>query len=106
MEGRSWSSNPPSSCASSPCSYRRGAPTSSATMACSGPPANGGLRSSRKPVHHQGVTPPAAVEPPPESRPGRPGGADSRVPWAELLLRAFREDVLLCPCGGRRVVLA
>ena len=27
-------------------------------------------------------------------------------PLAELLLRVFREDVLLCPCGGRRVVLA
>src|SRR5206468_10956068 len=24
----------------------------------------------------------------------------------ELLLRVFREDVLLCPCGGRRVVVA
>src|SRR6266851_3673372 len=30
----------------------------------------------------------------------------SRIPWAELLMRVFREDVLLCPCGGRRVVLA
>src|SRR5436305_66898 len=30
----------------------------------------------------------------------------SRIPWAELLLRVFREDVLLCPCGARRVVLA
>ena len=30
----------------------------------------------------------------------------SRIPWSELLLRVFREDVLLCPCGGRRVVLA
>jgi hypothetical protein len=30
----------------------------------------------------------------------------SRIPWAELLLRVFREDVLLCPRGGRRVVLA
>ena len=30
----------------------------------------------------------------------------SRVPWAELLLRVFREDVLVCPCDGRRVVLA
>jgi hypothetical protein len=29
-----------------------------------------------------------------------------RIPWAELLLRVFREDVLRCPCGGRRVVLA
>jgi hypothetical protein len=30
----------------------------------------------------------------------------SRIPWAELLQRVFREDVLSCPCGGRRVVLA
>ena len=30
----------------------------------------------------------------------------SRIPWSELLLRVFREDVLLCPCGGRRLVLA
>ncbi len=36
--------------------------------------------------------------PPPRNR--------SRIPWAELLLRVFREDVLSCPCGGRRVVLA
>ncbi len=26
--------------------------------------------------------------------------------WADLLMRLFREDVLTCPCGGRRVVLA
>src|SRR5260370_19020204 len=51
---------------------------------------------------------PAATEiPPPQSlvevrRPADP----SRIPWAELLLRVFREDVLACPCGGRRVVLA
>ncbi len=38
------------------------------------------------------------------TRAGRPQA--SRIPWAELLLRVFREDVLLCPCGGRRVVLA
>ncbi len=30
----------------------------------------------------------------------------SRIPWAELLMRVFREHVLACPCGGRRVVLA
>ncbi len=31
----------------------------------------------------------------------------SRLPWAELLRRVFREDVLECNrCGGRRVVLA
>ena len=31
---------------------------------------------------------------------------DSRIPWSELLLRVFREDVLACPCGGRRKVIA
>src|SRR4051812_15183248 len=36
----------------------------------------------------------------------RPRQPDSRIPWSELLLRVFREDVLSCPCGGRRVVLA
>ena len=31
----------------------------------------------------------------------------SRLPWAELLRRVFREEVLECNrCGGRRVVLA
>ena len=30
----------------------------------------------------------------------------SRIRRSELLLRVFREDVLRCPCGGRRVVLA
>src|SRR5260370_23254862 len=51
---------------------------------------------------------PAATEiPPPQAlaevrRPAKP----SRIPWAELLMRVFREDVLACPCGGRRVVLA
>jgi DNA-binding MarR family transcriptional regulator len=30
----------------------------------------------------------------------------TRIPWGELLMRVFREDVLQCPCGGRRVVLA
>src|SRR5262249_2772472 len=30
----------------------------------------------------------------------------SRIPWADLLKRVFREEVLICPCGGRRVVLA
>src|ERR1700730_10067327 len=28
------------------------------------------------------------------------------IPWSELLLRVFREDVLACPCGGRRKVIA
>jgi hypothetical protein len=38
--------------------------------------------------------------------PGPPPRNPCRIPWAELLLRVFREDVLSCPCGGRRVVLA
>jgi putative transposase len=40
----------------------------------------------------------------PESKPPRP--PDSRVPWAELLLRVFREDILSCHCGGRRKIIA
>jgi hypothetical protein len=48
----------------------------------------------------RGSTPEAAPRPAADPR------APSRIPWAELLLRVFREDVLLCPCGGRRVVLA
>jgi hypothetical protein len=33
-----------------------------------------------------------------------PGGA--RIPWADLLRRIYLEDVLACPCGGRRRVVA
>src|SRR3954468_3198094 len=40
----------------------------------------------------------------PEGNPQR--SPDSRIPWSELLLRLFREDVLACPCGGRRKVIA
>jgi hypothetical protein len=29
-----------------------------------------------------------------------------RVPWADLLRRIYLEDVLACPCGGRRRVVA
>jgi hypothetical protein len=45
---------------------------------------------------------------PPEPDPGaeRPAPVQTRIPWSDLLLRVFREDVLQCPCGGRRVVLA
>src|SRR6266850_7212614 len=41
-----------------------------------------------------------------ESTPATPPQNPCRTPWAELLLRVFREDVLACPCGRRRVVLA
>jgi hypothetical protein len=55
---------------------------------------------------------PAPVQPPPGESPAstaaeRPSsGRQTRIPWSELLQRVFREDVLQCPCGGRRVVLA
>lgn len=29
-----------------------------------------------------------------------------RTPWADLLRRVFADDVLRCPCGGRRSVIA
>jgi hypothetical protein len=29
-----------------------------------------------------------------------------RLPWADLLRHVFAEDVLTCPCGGRRSVTA
>jgi len=49
---------------------------------------------------------PAPLLPAGESTPAPPRRNPCRIPWAELLLRVFREDVLACPCGGRRVVLA
>src|SRR2546429_2484569 len=51
-----------------------------------------------------GPCPAANTAPPPPEATAR--RETSRIPWAELLLRVFREDVLVCPCGGRRVVLA
>ena len=52
-----------------------------------------------------------AVVPPPT--PGRPTTSQRehtqrppRLDWAALLRRVFEEDVLACPCGGRRSVLA
>jgi hypothetical protein len=29
-----------------------------------------------------------------------------RLPWADLLQRVFADDVLQCPCGGRRSIVA
>jgi hypothetical protein len=36
--------------------------------------------------------------------PGSNQGA--RIDWASLLKRVFFEDVMACPCGGRRRILA
>jgi hypothetical protein len=46
-----------------------------------------------------GDPPPGAATPSGAARAGR-------VPWAELLRRVFATDVLACPCGGRRSVVA
>ena len=51
-------------------------------------------------------SPSAADDGAPPSGPKKPRRPDSKIPWAELLLRVFREDVLACPCGGRRRVIA
>ena len=42
----------------------------------------------------------------PLAEPSKPRRPDAKIPWAELLQRVFREDVLACPCGGRRRVIA
>jgi hypothetical protein len=53
---------------------------------------------------------PAAVKPQdpsvPEPENKLPRRPDSRIPWSELLLRVFREDILACACGDRRKVIA
>lgn len=44
-----------------------------------------------------------------EPRPSQTAGPASRarrLPWADLLRRVFADDVLQCPCGGRRSVVA
>ena len=52
------------------------------------------------------LVPAGGGEPPPVA--GTPSGSTraGRVPWAELLRRVFATDVLSCPCGGRRSVIA
>ena len=42
--------------------------------------------------------------PPPE--PKKPRRPSARIPWADLLKRVFMLDVLACPCGGRRRMIA
>jgi hypothetical protein len=53
-------------------------------------------------------TAPQAVGTPFEGKPEikSPRPPDSRIPWSDLLLRFYREDVLSCACGGRRKVIA
>ena len=51
------------------------------------------------------VVPPRAPGKPTDSRRERTP-RPPRLDWAGLLRRVFEEDVLACPCGGRRTVLA
>ena len=41
-----------------------------------------------------------------EARQRKENVSGHRVPWADLLRRTFGEDLLHCPCGGKRRVLA
>jgi len=47
-----------------------------------------------------------AVAPPCSTTTAAPRPRAGRVPWADLLRRVFADDVLQCPCGGRRSVIA
>ncbi len=64
------------------------------------------------PHEHQGTAPATpsepveAIETTQQVQARKPRRPDSKIRWAELLQRVFREDVLACPCGGRRRVLA
>jgi hypothetical protein len=50
---------------------------------------------------------PATAASPRCPAPGAPASSGRRrLPWADLLRRVFAQDVLACPCGGRRTVTA
>jgi hypothetical protein len=52
---------------------------------------------------------PADIDAAPRTAPiicSKPASRSRRLPWAELLRRVFADDVLQCPCGGRRSVIA
>jgi len=115
--------SPPSFCVVSPRWSRRRAPTSSATgvfapasrwrshviprLPESTPFASAPACASA-PVQPEDPAPAATEAPLPDQATAKaqPHADPSRIPWAELLMRVFREDVLACPCGGRRVALA
>jgi hypothetical protein len=65
-----------------------------------------------RPSAAEGVSSPTDNAPPPPSRPRSSLGTGvvrpcySRIDWASLLRRIYLEDVLACPCGGRRRILA
>jgi hypothetical protein len=79
-------------------SSRRPVATWFATRECSARPASDGRSFAR--WYPRGGEPLSIAATPSGAR--RAG----RVPWAELLRRVFATDVLSCPCGGRRSVVA
>jgi hypothetical protein len=81
---------------------RKGAKDKSATRSPS-------LAEHDRPKHVAAAPPPCA---PTEPRPRTSLGAGvvpqpyARIDWASLLRRVYLEDVLACPCGGRRRILS
>jgi hypothetical protein len=77
------------------------------------PPTNTSTpKKKRKANGATALCPPARDDTPPEAGPRTSLGAGlvrqdfARIDWATLLRRIYLEDVLACPCGGRRNVLA
>jgi hypothetical protein len=61
---------------------------------------------SKRRAQLRALVPAPTGEPPRGSATPRGSARAGRVPWAELLRRVFATDVLSCPCGGRRSVVA
>jgi hypothetical protein len=101
MAAPTWCSSPTHSCADwSASSHRLGA-IWFATRACSARPAK--ARSKLRALIPATITADAATCP----IAGTPIPMRARrLPWPDLLRRVFAQDVLTCPCGGRRSVTA
>ncbi|HEX7838091.1 MAG TPA: transposase, partial [Kofleriaceae bacterium] len=61
---------------------------------------------SKRRAQLRALVPARGGEPPPVAPTPSGSTRAGRVPWAELLRRVFATDVLSCPCGGRRSVVA
>ena len=74
------------------------------------------FRSSKHRAKLRALVPTESDAPPKAARGGGSGASTTsstapssrvrRLPWADLLRRVFADDVLQCPCGGRRSVVA
>ncbi|HEX7837465.1 MAG TPA: hypothetical protein VF469_08380 [Kofleriaceae bacterium] len=61
---------------------------------------------SKRRAQLRALVPARGGEPPRVLATPRGSTRAGRVPWAELLRRVFASDVVTCPCGGRRSVVA